>query len=109
MTLRPRHPKTPDGELSLRDIDLLEALVDYDEHGTRSKEIWARPMDVGGSSNSHHSCTLGKLVRYGYVETMQRRSLPSTRGSRGYKITLKGLEFVRAHRDRAFGQPHHGH
>lgn len=52
---------------------------------------WFTPLVVGGSSRSHHSYTLQKLVKKGLIETCQRRSLSGIRGSRIYRITEPGL------------------
>lgn len=67
------------------------------EQGTRwsgGYTGWFTPQEVGGSNRSHHSYTLGKLVKKGLIETEQRNSLSGIRGSRVYRITEKGLRFV---------------
>jgi hypothetical protein len=45
---------------------------------------WVRPLDVGGSSGSHHSCTLAALFRKGQVERRQR-GVGGPRGSWEYR------------------------
>ncbi|AFU87715.1 HTH DNA binding protein [Caulobacter virus Karma] len=51
---------------------------------------WHTPMEVGGSNGSHHSATLAKLEKRGYVISEQR--LPfMTRGSKRYQVTREGL------------------
>lgn len=45
---------------------------------------WARAMDVGGRTGSHHSKTLSKLVRMGYAESRRRHvSIVGALGSNG--------------------------
>lgn len=54
---------------------------------------WARPMDLGGGSGSHHSATLAKLVRLGYAESKQRGTLAfNSRGSKVYRALTKTSE-----------------
>lgn len=83
----------------------LEVLYDLAPTCSDDKIKWHRPLDVGGGSGSHHSNTLGKLVRHGYVETMQRNALSGdlsgdpraarmSRGSKVYRITPIGLDVV---------------
>lgn len=65
---------------------------------------WAIPLDVGASSNSHHSDTLNRLAKKGLVQFKQRgeRNPPEgengksghkgVRGSKCYRITPLGRE-----------------
>lgn len=59
-----------------------DAFVLQDLRAWPYRQGWARPLDLGGSTRSHHSATLAKLVRLGYAESTQRRSW----GSRGSKV-----------------------
>ena len=54
---------------------------------------WHRPMDVGGRDASHHSYSLQKLARKGYVEKKIRggRSRPAY----AYRITEKGVNTIK--------------
>jgi chromosome segregation and condensation protein ScpB len=47
---------------------------------------FVRPMDIGAHNGSHHSATLGQLVRKGLVEKRTRGSVRSFR----YRLTEKG-------------------
>lgn len=52
-------------------------------------DVWVRPLDIGGTSQSHHSRILRRLVDLGLVERKER----SARGSRPsyrYRITRLG-------------------
>jgi hypothetical protein len=63
-----------------------------------AKAGWARPLDIGGTSNSHHSNTLRRMVALGWVET--DRQTPPARNSRPglrYRITAKGREALANH------------
>lgn len=55
---------------------------------------WARPMDVGGRDDSHHSKTLKALARRGLVIRRRRNTLMnmlrSRRGSYVYRIAENG-------------------
>jgi hypothetical protein len=51
---------------------------------------WARPLDLGAHSRSHHSRTLARLTTRGLVEARQRSTLPRNRGSKVYRITASG-------------------
>lgn len=52
---------------------------------------WFRPLDVGGSSRSHHSRTLARLVSLGLAEEKQR-SERGPRGSKLYRVTPRGID-----------------
>lgn len=51
---------------------------------------WARPLDLGGRSGSHHSGTLAALERKELVESRQRSGYLHRRGSKVYRLTEKG-------------------
>ena len=53
---------------------------------------WFRPQDVGGSSGSHHSQTLRRLVAKGWVEHKDRSAGMTHRPSHLYRITLAGAK-----------------
>lgn len=70
-----------------------ECLVELDgycfsalKHGYRE---WARPLDIGGYGNSHHSSSLAALCRKGLVDRRQHSAFMS-RGSWEYRITPVG-------------------
>lgn len=63
--------------LTERDYQTLDALMGF--HGR-----FVRPLDIGGSDNSHHSRTLAKLARRFMVERRMRGRVGA------YKITLVG-------------------
>jgi len=50
---------------------------------------WCRPMDLGGTQQSHHSNTLGRLTRMGFVEK-KPYLLVSTHSS-VYRISGSGI------------------
>lgn len=75
--------------LDERQLDTLVALNEFREQ-TRNR--WARPMDVGGKGQSHHSSTLRSLVRLGAAE---KRARGSDR-SYVYRITRDGRRELRA-------------
>ena len=81
--------------MTMRDFNVLLELSVYQAF---AKPIglpnWARPMDVGGRSGSHHSATLSKCVRYGLAISRQRGALGFSRGSKEYQITEAGLQFL---------------
>ena len=58
-------------------------------------EGWFTPLLIGGSSRSHHSYTLKKLIKKGLIETIQRHNFSMLRGSRIYRITESGRQYVR--------------
>ena len=73
--------------LTARQLEVLQRLRDLD--------VWARPMDVGGTDCSHHSRTLRQLVAKGLVERAQRRGLRGyldnyIRGAYEYRLTERG-------------------
>jgi predicted transcriptional regulator len=70
-----------------RDADVLWALP---------LNRWVTPYWVGGSNGSHHSTTLRKLERRGFVERKRRAGW--TRPSYLYRLTSKGKEVYRAYR-----------
>ena len=61
-----------------------------------SPDVWERPMDLGGSSRSHHSSDLGYLVKRRLVEKRPRAS-GYTRPSWLYRRTMAGTHYLRAH------------
>lgn len=50
---------------------------------------WCRPMDLGGCQQSHHSNTLTRLTRMGFVDT--KPYLSSDTHSRVYRMSDEGL------------------
>ena len=62
---------------------------------------WARPMDCGGFNGSHHSKTLQKLARLGFVE-MSRETTAAANGRPGilYRITEAGIARDELERDK---------
>jgi hypothetical protein len=81
--------------LSERDFEILEELR-FTNRESRCPMEWARPLDIGGGSNSDHSPRLSKLERYGMVESRQR-SAHMTRGSKQYRITDAGVAAIKMH------------
>jgi hypothetical protein len=73
-------------------IELEAANRSHVEKGFRNG--WARPMDCGGHDGSHHSKTLQKLARMGFVDTDRTpgrpAGFPNSRPSIGYKINAAG-------------------
>jgi Mn-dependent DtxR family transcriptional regulator len=72
---------------------------------------WARLLDVGGTSGSHHSNTLAKLARYGLVQYKQRGTVDPPNGQNDklalnsgwgkrrsilYRLTPEGREYADA-------------
>lgn len=76
--------------LTERDADVLWCLP---------QDQWVTPYVVGGTDASHHSATLRKLERRGYVERKRRGGW--TRGSFLYRLTSKGDTAYRTYRVRA--------
>uniref|UniRef100_A0AB74UNF8 Transcriptional regulator n=1 Tax=Caulobacter phage BL57 TaxID=3348355 RepID=A0AB74UNF8_9VIRU len=73
--------------LTDRDWEVLGSLVPT----FRDEPIrWHTPLDLGGSNGSHHSATLAKLEKRGFVEAQQRMA-HMVRGSKQYRITPEGL------------------
>lgn len=66
-----------------RDVEVLLALLDAG---------WTTPLRIGGSSRSHHSATLAKLVRHGLV--LRKRRSTGVRGSWLYRISPRGRACV---------------
>lgn len=57
---------------------------------------WQTPLQLGGSSRSHHSATLRRLVRTGLAVTRQRSGYSENpknraRGSREYALSERGV------------------
>jgi hypothetical protein len=50
---------------------------------------WCRPLDLGGTQQSHHSNTLGRLNRLGYVD--KKPYLGATTHSSIYRISEAGV------------------
>jgi len=69
-------------------------------HVTRDEAQWefVRPLDIGGTSNSHHSNTLRRMAALGWVET-DRKPNDVRYGRRGirYRITAKGAAALANH------------
>lgn len=57
---------------------------------------FATPLMLGGYNGSHHSTTLSRLAKKGWVERKRRGGWG--RGSYVYKITDAGLEALKAHK-----------
>lgn len=58
---------------------------------------WFTPYCIGGGNKSHHSYTLKKLEKKGLIQSENRWSLSGIRGSKVYKITETGKDYVREH------------
>lgn len=62
----------------------------------------ARPMDVGGTNGSHHSYTLGKLVKKGLADHRKGlewgKSSTRYRGSKQYRATDRGMQVEKSRR-----------
>lgn len=58
---------------------------------------WFRPMDVGGTDGSHHSQTLRRLAKRGWVEAAPRHGLAGARLHSRYRITLEGVRALANH------------
>lgn len=71
--------------LSEHDREILYAL----EAWHRRENGGARPMDLGAWNGSHHSNTLNKLIRRGWV-SRKHRSAPGSRSSYRYSLTELG-------------------
>lgn len=80
--------------LNERQLEVLREL-EHANHGSKYTLLWARPLDVGGSNDSHHSKTLAALVKKGLVKRQQRSALNGSRGSWQYRITDAGRQVVR--------------
>lgn len=67
-------------------------------------ELGARPMDLGGATNSHHSLTLSRMVKKGWAQKKYTGGLwgkPNPlkeRNSCRYRITPAGVEALANHR-----------
>jgi hypothetical protein len=83
------------GKLRDEDWSVLNELC-FANRGSQYPMEWCRPLDVGGHNSSHHSASLAKMVRYGFVESRQRSGHMS-RGSKVYKITEAGVLALRSH------------
>lgn len=84
-------------ELSPRAVEVLQELAACSD---LTGLTWATPMMVGGRDASHHSATLGQLVRCGLAERRRRNTLAnaigSRRGSWEYRITSRGKRRLRS-------------
>ena len=68
-----------------------EVLIELESFCRLNNEYaWARPLDLGGRSRSHHSATLGQLEKKGLVKTKPRPK-HMTRPSKHYRITDEGI------------------
>jgi len=83
-----RRAKPVTGDLSPRATETLNELGGNHING------FVSPMMVGGTDASHHSATLGLLVRRGFAERRRRGTLINEigggRGSWEYRITSAG-------------------
>lgn len=77
--------------LTERDLDVLRALDEHERSGLGA----ARPLDIGGSSGSHHSATLAKLVERGLVERSRRNLTDTSRPAYRYVLTDWGRSRVK--------------
>lgn len=98
MDVNPPPPATPctatdvGRPLQAHEIELLRALHAAGERLGAWRDGYVRPMDAGGTSNSHHHRTLQVLVRAGFVEKEQRHSW--TRRSFLYRVTPAGRRLL---------------
>lgn len=87
-------------ELSEKELEILresEYFVRKPINGVRTAggyEGWFTPLLIGGSNRSHHSYTLKKLIKKGLIETIQRHNWSAIRGSRIYRITESGTQYL---------------
>lgn len=79
-----------------RDYAILAALLDVRTRAP-SPQTWFRPLDVGGTSGSHHSPTLRKLERRGLVD-QKPRTAGGRKFGRLYRITNAGIVAYHTHR-----------
>ncbi len=81
----------------LNELDAVQRIPGY-----RTANGWATPHDIGGHSRSPIGRQLMRMVKLGYVETRQRGGFaidprPGARGSREYRVTYEGQQFLRSH------------
>jgi len=80
--------------------ETLRALSEFLRHAQAipHHQTFARPLDIGGTSNSHHSNTLRRMAALGWVET-DRKPNDARYGRRGirYRITAKGAAALANH------------
>ncbi len=62
------------------------------------RDRWSRPMDFGGTDASWHSACARGLVKRGWVEREERRSLAGRRSPYVYRITEMGRWALNNHR-----------
>jgi hypothetical protein len=87
-------------DLSAREAELLrECVATHRDRVKHGMPVKFKALDVGGSNGSHHSYTLGKLVRGGWLENVgYGHSTGGRHGSRRtniYRVTNKALEAFR--------------
>ena len=76
-----------------READVLRGLKALDTCDLTAGGGWARPLDIGGFSNSHHSTTLRRMIPKGWVEATETRG----REGKRYRITEKGVTALQNH------------
>lgn len=94
--------------LTERDWETLNELEGFNDSSHGRARGGARPLDLGGGSRSHHSATLGKLAKRGYVLKSNWAIRPDgerdgERGSCRYTITDTGREALKEYRGRKKG------
>ena len=78
-------------KLTERQHDVLESLFGFRGRSHITRRTWARPLDVGGHSRSHHSATLNQLVAKGLVE-LREQPIHMMRPPKYYRINRAGVE-----------------
>lgn len=76
--------------LNDRDAEVLNELRACMDTGL----TWARPLDCGGTDGSDHSYRLSRLAKKGLAESRARNSWAVNRGSKEYRITEAGRQFL---------------
>lgn len=82
--------------LTPREAEVLRALfINRDKLNTpyfrgESQAGWCRPHDIGGTQQSHHSNTLSRLYRMGYVDA--KPYLSGESHAKIYRISQLGLD-----------------
>jgi hypothetical protein len=92
-------------ELNNFDFQLLSGLTTQERTpASRTEGGWFTPLDLGGANRSPHSRRLKRLALLEHVLSRQRstgasRPQHGVRGSREYKITLKGINALNHHQN----------
>ena len=98
-------PRKP-APLTERDLDVLRYLAHLSARPGKAETYW-RPMDIGGTDASHHSATLTKLAKRGFVEVDVFKAAWQVRGHKRYRISPAGGAEL-ASRGRPAPLPAHG-